>query len=310
MILDRNYIEQLAFDVNSDAFVFSFEKIKERLEIAISNIMEKNAFITGYCIEPANEALTGAETVNSTLDLYLELSAPLIEKNLTEQSKNKFKFWLKKFFSEFKRNLKLFSKKNKSQKNMLKTERKINQSKNYTIEHLYRDIQIQLSKVHYKTSKIQLFANKIQINDQNEYASDINIYPIILSNGAAKQYVLGKSKAKIINFKARFNNIESMHDVTDNMSLVQLRVLNSIFYKIFNRIPNQVFIESLIYNVPIEMFADDVYETTINVFNFLKNSAIQNFVSVCDINTNLFKDEMNTETLDIAIKFIRTVNFE
>ena len=81
MILDRNYIEQLAFDVNSDAFVFSFEKIKERLEIAISNIMEKNTFITGYCIEPANEALTGAETVNSTLDLYLEISAPFIEKH-------------------------------------------------------------------------------------------------------------------------------------------------------------------------------------------------------------------------------------
>ena len=309
--LDREYVEQLTTNVNVDAFAVSFDLIKERLNIAMNNLMTKNAFITDYGIEIANEVLTGAETTYSTLDIYLELNAQLIEKNDIDTKKNSFKNWWARFFDEFKNNLKIFSRKKKSQKQMEKAEKKLDQTKLYTIKHLFRDIQIQLSKVHYNTARIQFFADKIQILDKNDYACEINVYPIITNNsGIAKRYVIGKKEPQILDFKNRFKNIESLHDITNEMSLIQLRLLNSIFYKIFKRSPNQVFVESLIFNVPFELYTDDVYETAINIFNYFNNSTMQNYTSICDNNKKLFADDMNTETIDVAIKLIKNVSFE
>ena len=92
------------------------------------------------------------------------------------------------------------------------------------------------------------------------------------------------------------------------MSQIQTRILNNLFYGIFNKVPNQIFIESLLFNVPENLYTTNISETTVNIINFLKNSTMQNFCSICDEKTKIFKETLNTIKPEIAFKFISSIN--
>lgn len=308
--VSKNIIEQFAHDVNQTAFENTIDIVVQRISLGMENLLAKNAFITGYQIEIANEVLTGGETPYSNVELFLEIDAPLIEQNQVKMHGNKYKNWLRQFWKEFRQNFKIFSKKKKSKKAMENAEKKLDQTKEYNISHLFKDIQIQIAKTHYKTASIQIYPNKILISDKTEYSSNIYVYPVFVHDKIIKQYNTQNSKVNIIDYKNRFDNIDDMNVLTYDMYTTLVRVLNTIFYSIFDRLPNQIFIESILYNVPVEFYTDDIYETTINVFNYLKNCSLNDLVSVCDDGTKLFKDKLNSETLDILLKLIRSVIFE
>ena len=90
----------------------------------------------------------------------------------------------------------------------------------------------------------------------------------------------------------------------------QIRVFNNIFWNVFKKTPNQIFIESILFSVPLEFYTDDVYETTLGIINYLKNSTMQNIKSICDDNVKLFAEPLNTFSFEIAYKFIRSLEID
>ena len=72
-----------------------------------------------------------------------------------------------------------------------------------------------------------------------------------------------------------------------------LRVFNSIYSKRYNKVPNQVLLESLLFNCPNILFDQtDVYKTFVNVANFIRFKQPNSFVSVSDTSKSIFEDNL------------------
>ena len=294
--------------VNLESFNNAYNIVVSLLESAMQDISKRNPFITNYDIKIANEALSGSAISASSLDFFVILDALQMETNYTHKKGRSFKLILSQFVDEFKRNFKLFGRKI-SNKKIEKIDKQFELEKNYNVETFYKDFNFQLLKKCNKATKIGVYGNKININNSNEIGINVNIYPVFKkSEEIYNMYNIKNGNVFEIDFKDRFYNVSLLYEKTNHMSQIQTRILNNIFYCVFNKVPNQIFIESLLFNVPENLFTTNIPETTVNIINFLKNSTMQNFYSICDKNTKIFSEPLNTIKPEIAFKFICSIN--
>ena len=310
--ISKNIVDEFVKSVNQTSFKTAYYTINYYIEQAMSNIMAKNPLINSYAVYVANEVFTGTEFSSSSLDIFLEINAIQLELNFKEKKQYVFKSGLATFFNTFKSNFKLFSRKNPSQKvrekRIKKEEQKLEQKQNYDVVCFFKDLQIQIAKQSYKTTKIGIHPNHISIVGKDEYGLDINIFPVFVSgNDYSVLYNIKNKKETLVDFKYRWNNLEEINSKTKNLFKLQVRIFNNIFWNVFKASPNQIFIESLLFNVPLEYYTYNIYETTSGIINYLRNSTMKSFVSICDKDKKLFDEPLNTVTLDFAFKFIKSL---
>lgn len=307
--LNSNIINEFSKSVDNSSFEQAYNKINQYLNDALTVIKNRNPYIINYDILIANEAFSDAEFFGSTLDIFVALNAVQIELNQTKKEENRFVKSLKCFFQTFKENLFIFSsKKSKNKKYLKNVEKKVMSLENYNVTTLYNDLLVQLSKLMYNKTELYINNNKISIVGEEEFGLYINIYPVFyVDEDKFKLYNINTNKNLVIDFKNRFENIDIKNIQTDDKYINQVRIFNNIYWNIFKQTPNQIFIESLINYCPNNLFVDDIFETTINIVNFIKNESLQNVKSICDNETNIFDEQLNTIDFQTALKFINKI---
>ena len=309
--INRAVITDFSRNIDLTPFHNAYNLIIQHLGQSISTIRQRNPYISSCDIFVANETFSGTEFFASSLDLFVVFEAVQVELNYNNKPKNKFKNNLKYFWREFKHHFNIFSNKKKKNEKLLKeTEKKVLSLKDYDVETLFNDLFINLTKVLYNKSTIQINGNKLTVIGEEEFGMDINIYPVFLTDDSKyKMYNISSQKHLLIDFKDRFDNIQIKNIKTGDQYTNQIRIFNNLYWNTLKQKPNQIFIESLLFSCPDELYTYDKVTTTLNLINYIKNSAMQNMHSICDESVKLFKEKLNTTNLDFAIKFINNVHF-
>ncbi len=304
--LSKKMIADFLKPINEAPLNNAFSYINKLINRAMFIITSKNSLIYDYEVLIGNEALTKTATPYSSLDIYLLLDAVQLELNYEKNNKKNVLKHIKSFFVDFFNNFKLV--KSKNTKKRLKTiQKRVEKITNYDVLSFCYDLQVNLCKKLSINTKTVITNTGIKIMGKEELGVEVNIYPVFQGEDYDTIYNLKTKKHTIINFNDKIPNFDAKNLETDNQYERQIKLFNSIFFNIFERNANQIFIESLLYNVPDNLFVKDDYITFVNVLNFLKNSTMQNFVSICDKNVNLFKDPLNTISFETAYKFINTI---
>lgn len=308
-ILNSNIIKEFAKSVDNSSFNQAYSKVNQYINDALSIIKNRNPYINNYDIFIANEAFSDAEFYASTLDIFIVFNAVQIELNQEKNKENKFIKSIKYFWQSFQDNFFIFrSKKRKNNKYLKKVEKKVMLLEKYNVSTLYNDILVQLSKQMYNKTELYINSNKITIIGEEEFGLPINIYPVFyVDEEKFKLYNIKTDKNIIIDFKDRFQNVEIKNLQTNDNYINQIRIFNNIYWNIFKQKPNQIFIESLIFSCPNNLFVNDVVETTINLVNYIKNNTMQNLKSICDETIDLFNEQLNTVDYQSALKFINKI---
>ncbi len=308
-ILNSNIIKEFAKSVDNSSFNQAYSKVNQYINDALSIIKNRNPYINNYDIFIANEAFSDAEFYASTLDIFIVFNAVQIELNQEKNKENKFIKSIKYFWQSFQDNFFIFrSKKRKNNKYLKKVEKKVMLLEKYNVTTLYNDILVQLSKQMYNKTELYINSNKITIIGEEEFGLPINIYPVFyVDEEKFKLYNIKTDKNIIIDFKDRFQNVEIKNLQTNDNYINQIRIFNNIYWNIFKQKPNQIFIESLIFSCPNNLFVNDVVETTINLVNYIKNNTMQNIKSICDETIDLFNEQLNTVDYQSALKFINKI---
>lgn len=308
-ILNSNIIKEFAKSVDNSSFNQAYSKVNQYINDALSIIKNRNPYINNYDIFIANEAFSDAEFYASTLDIFIVFNAVQIELNQEKNKENKFIKSIKYFWQSFQDNFFIFrSKKRKNNKYLKKVEKKVMLLEKYNVTTLYNDILVQLSKQMYNKTELYINSNKITIIGEEEFGLPINIYPVFyVDEEKFKLYNIKTDKNIIIDFKDRFQNVEIKNLQTNDNYINQIRIFNNIYWNIFKQKPNQIFIESLVFSCPNNLFVNDVVETTINLVNYIKNNTMQNLKSICDETIDLFNEQLNTVDYQSALKFINKI---
>lgn len=76
-------------------------------------------------------------------------------------------------------------------------------------------------------------------------------------------------------------NYHHKNDLTDDLYRQMVLIFKNILLKEkdIERLPSEI-IETVLYNVPTEMFIDDSYSTILNILNYLRNKNIKDFVTL------------------------------
>lgn len=305
-------IKDFSRKVNLEPYNRAYNIIQGVLERAIGNIKQRNPYISNYKLFVANEVFSGAEFYASSLDFFVVFDAVQIELNTTPKKKGKFLTSLKLFWSTFKNNFRIFrSKKKKVEAEIKKVQKKALDLDNYDVRMLYSDLSVEMAQYLYNKTEIIINQNSITIIGDEELGIQVNIYPVFgKENDKYSLYGTNTYSPVVIDFKNRFINIDDMNDLTNDMFITQIRIFNNLYWNIIRQKPNQIFIESLLFCCPIELYKLNTLQTTINIINYIKNSTMQNITSICDSSISVFKDLLNTTSYENAIKFINSLNIE
>lgn len=307
--INRTVVNEFSKEIDLYAFQSAYNLIKQHLHEAVGVIRQRNPYIAHCNLYVANETFSGTEYYASSIDLFVVFTAVQIELNYSNKVTKNIKNNLKYFWKEFKNRFNIFSsKKKQNEKIFRETEKRVLSLKDYDVELLFNDLFVNLTKLLYNQTTIRINGNKLTVVGQEEFGIDINIYPVFATeNGLYKMYNIHSRKNIIVDFRERFDNIQIKNIKTDDQFTTQVRIFNNLYWNILKKKPNQIFIESLIFSCPDNLFTKNVVNTTVNLINYIKNSAMQNMPSICDENTKLFQEKLNTTNLDTAIKFIKNI---
>lgn len=295
--IDSQYIDEFAKPINPNFVNEVFLQMTQKLSDALDEIKNKSTLINSYSFKLVNECSMGTEVQSSTLDIFLNIKSPQLEFSVIDVKKNFFK----KFFNRIKLaiyqiKMEKLSKKKKNKKT--KKESKDSQidfsniNKNYDLVKFKRDFIKILVK--YFTEKTTLYENYygLSILSKEELGLNANIY-IIMDNG--KNYKIFNSnsyKYTIVDFGQRFSNFEIKNYETNYMYQKIVRIFNSMFANYIGYVPNQIFVESMFYNCPTNLFnGETLKDCFLKIINFINIKLyLQNFTSITNEKINISKD--------------------
>lgn len=288
----------------------AYDLIFQDINNAMSEIKSHTPFINNYQVLIANEIFSSTEFYGSNIDLFLCLDAIQLQ---NFKKSNKFYDFFKNFSESFKNNFTLFkSKKKKQEKEAKKFEKKIDNIDVNDYDYLFfiKDFTNQLRKQLYEKTTIINTNKCIKIVGREEFGVNISIYPVFEYENIYKLFDINSKLAININFINRFKNFIKKDDDTFEAFSKQVKIFNNLFWNITKILPNQIFIESLLYSCPNNLFLNEIQDSTVNIINYLINSNIKDIVSICDEQTKLFKDKLCTTSYSQAIKFLNNIIIE
>lgn len=293
--LNKELIEGLN-ESNNQEFLENVNKtVFNLISAALEEISQKSPFVNiDKCVmQPVDEIYTGAISQLSEYNYYLGINNPQIEFN----SKMKKNFW-KNLWREFKSAWRLGKKKYKKRKKEQKTSYVTDK---YKLSDFRHDLVNKLADFLSESSIVYEYKNHISIIGIDDFGTGVKINVYICcyeaSSKTFKRYDERKNKFFLINFGDRFSNIDYKIDTCGTRFVDMIRIFNALYAKSYDRIPNQIMIESLLFNCPNLLFnKNDVNKTFVDVANFIRLADPHSFGSICDLSKSVFKDELVTRT--------------
>lgn len=293
-LLNREIIEGLnessngLFAENVTNTVFSL------VSQAVEQIALKSPFVQlEKCnIVPVNEIYIGAFSQLSEYDYFLGIENTQIEFN-SKVKKNWWKYLWREFRASWRIGRKKKYKKKKNQE-VVKTPVTIEK---YKLSDFRRDLMYRLADQVTETSMVYEFPYYVSLIGSDDFGTGvkINIYVTIYesSTGTYKLYKESKNKFIDVNFGKRFDNLEKKYAECGEMFISTAKIFNALFSKVYDKIPNQIVLESLLVNCPNSLYdQNDVYKTFVNVANYIRIKNPKSFASVCDPNKSMFDDPL------------------
>lgn len=248
----------------------------------------------------------GTSTVNSEISLFVVFKSSQLELNTIELVNNKFEKFKIKFLNALKSMKKTKRKKKKKKED--ETQVQIQQVSKYSILNLKKDLaQLLVSKID-KESYIQVTDYCIKLVSPNSLGITVNIFPVLESGNEYKLYNSFKNTFLEVDFKDRDKNFNEKYGQVGLNFLYMIRVFNNLYYSLYNSSINQIFVESLLFNVPDELFDGySFYESFIKILNYLSNVNLKNFVSITDTTKKLTDEKLIEQSLSVVHKFFNDI---
>lgn len=262
----------------------------------IASLSDKSSFIQEdkVVLVPANELYLQALCSQSEYTYFLGVSNKEIELNSTDK-----KHFFKNLWKRFKRAWRVTRRKRKKKKKddeMYDVE-STNITK-YNIDDLRHDIIFYLSNKVTATSVIYDYEDYISIIGKEDFGSNvkINIYVCMYDDKAEvfKMYNYRKNKFFDVDFNERFRNLDAKVGRCGQSFINLVQVYNSLYAKAYNKVPNQILIESLLFACPDILFTDDLYQTFINVSNYIRMTDVSSIRSICNNDKSIFQEKLIT----------------
>lgn len=290
--LNKELIEDLNESNNQEFIQNTNNVVLSYVSSVLQDFESKSPFIkTDKCVfQAVNEAYLGTFTQLSEFSYFLGIENPQIELN-TKEVKNWFKF----VWKEFKANFRIGRKKYKRKKYDSSDSNIVLQTK-YKLSDFKHDFVEILADYLSETSIVYEYNNRISIIGKDDFGTGvrINIYFCCYDsrNQVFKLYKENKNKFFALTFGNRFENLNKA--IENNPAFVDMvKIFNAIYSKNYNKVPNQVLLESLIYNCPSNLYdKTSVYNTFVNIANYIRLINPKSLVSICDSNKNIFEDDL------------------
>ena len=306
-VFDKATIESFANEVDTEVVDTNFSKLEELLFNATDSIAKRNAVVgRDFKIIPVNEFANGAITPSSTLCVFLALNSPQLELNTTKLAKNKLKTIWNRVKSAWDR-----ARLSKRKKKKLKKLQNVNSDLNlvrgkYNLSNFCYDL-VNLISERITNLSIVSTNNCILEIVGDDFGFPVRIYPVISKGNYFLFYKKFENKFIKINFKNRFYNMSEKFTDKEQGFLDLLRIYNMLYYNIYLESANQLFMESLLYNLPDVCFENDAYTNFINSINYFNNASWGEFVSILDKDVQLFKDKGIKVGLYQILDFIKNI---
>lgn len=295
--IHQSLIEGIIESSNDDFVENVKTKVENLMAIAIDDLSQQISYINfdNIILQPANELLTDAMTDNSVFTYFLGIRNSQIEMN-TLRSGEFWKNVKNRIVYAWKTRNKKKKTNKKKEKEKLKDVEPIAYDfnpANYNLYHLARDIQTAVCKQLSMSSLVYLESNRIRILGKEDFGpnTQIIIYPVLLSGDDFKYYAGKKRGFVAVNFDKRVEAIQNKIDRVGYNYINIIKVFNSLWFNINKTTPNQIFIESLLYHCPDNLFEEENgYKSFIKVLNYLTMSDVKDFCSIVNPNQTIFKD--------------------
>lgn len=294
----------LEFVNNLNFTVFSL------VDQALKDLSNKSSFIQpekAYFM-PVNEIYTGATTSQSAYAYFLGIANTEIELNSTDK-----KHFFKNFWKRIVRAWKMSKKKKKKRKKIEERTLSVVTKEKYTIDDLRNDFVYYLSNLISTSSIIYEYEDHIMVVGKEDFGTNvkINIYITMYDekNGVFKMYNGRKNRYYDVDLNERFKNLANKMESCENF-VNMIKIYNSIYSRAYSKVPNQILIESLVYNCPTILFERDVYQTFLNVSNYIRMIDVDALRSICNNTKSIFKEKLIIDAgaqVEFA-KFIRVLD--
>lgn len=295
--ISKSLINSIATQNNNVYLEKTHDLVKEVVSASVLSLTEKLSYVTtnNVVLQPVNELLSGAFCDNSEFVYFLGIENAQLELN-TAKSTN---FWSKiaqRFKYAWENRRKKKRKKRKKKKSVEENEpQKPQKMENYSIYNLAVDFQSALANQLSETSIVYLNSNLITLIGKEDFGANTKIKLYVVNcNDEVFRYYAGKRRGFIdVNLTSRCDQINNkIKDAGENFITI-LKIFNVLFYNANSRLPNQVFMESVLFNVPNELFkGEDIYNVFVKIVNFLSIRTIKNTPSINNLDKSIFSDEI------------------
>lgn len=294
--LNKELIESLN-ESSKEEFASNINEIVYSLVgTAVEEISQKSPFVrVEKCsLIPVNEVYLGAFCQQSEFTYFLGIDNPQIATN-----SRKMRNWWKYIWTEFKASWRIGRKK-KYKKNKKGVEEKEITFDKYQLKDFKHDLVNKIAKQVTESSIVYEYRNSLSIIGNEDFGTGvkINIYVCAYDEKTNTYKILKNSRNKFVpfNFGQRYQNLDKKCEECGNMFVKMAKLLNILYAKKYKKSPNQIIVESLLYNCPNSLFGDDLFQTFVNVANFIRLMNPKRFVSICDEKTALFNDKIVSVT--------------
>lgn len=305
-VFDKETIIGFAKSVDEELIKSNFEKLDLVLSETMSDLSKKNAIIgTNYKAVVFNEFAIGASTPISNIDAFLLLNSPQLEFNTVKLTKNKFKTFWNKVKAAW-TNMRNKKKRKKKRKDSSENRAKDILSNKYTMSNFSIDLLNSITR-YITPLSIASTTNCVLTITGEDFSFPVRIFPAIKKGDEYLIFDGYQNKFIKYNLSQRFKNLSEKFEGVEEEFLELCRIYYLLHYNIYSEKCNAFFIESLLYNMPHEVFSGDVYETFMNSINFFNNATFKSFISVLNKEKPMFKDEMLHASMYHAYDFIKNI---
>ncbi len=310
--ISRKLIESIAKEDISDFASETEQKIISLCSSAVSELSLTVPFVNidKTILQPVNEMFNGAMSAESEYVYFLGVESPQIEINCLQYND----LWkkIKERFLNAWRDSKRKKRRKKDTKNSSSNEIKFDSEK-YNLDKFVSDLQIALSHHLSETSIVYNEGKCLRIVGIDDFGpkTKIVIYPTIYDDGDFKFLISRKKGFYKINFENRDRLLKDKYERIGQRFIDMIKVLNVLFRNASRSyvMPNQIYIESLLYNTPDELFdGEELYTAFIKIINYLNFSNVSEFKSILNPDLTLAKEKAVRSNIVIFSKLLSGLN--
>ena len=312
--ISRKLIESIAEEDVSEFADLIGEKVTALCSAAINELSLSVPFVNidKTILQPANEIFNGGISAESEYIYFLAVESPQIEINCLQYND----FW-KRFKERFLYAWSASKKKKRKKRKREAQQEEANpynfQAEKYNLDKLISDLQIAISHNISETSIVYNEGRNLKVIGIDDFGPNtkILIYPVLYEDGDYKFLISRKKGFYKMNFDNRTRLISDKFERVGQNFVKMIKIMNALFRnssRSFVR-PNQIYIESLLYNTPDELFfAKDIYSVFKNIINYLNFSNVLEFKSVLNPDITLEKEKAIRSNMVVFSKLLSSIS--